>query len=224
MPLPPSKRTEKLSQVADALEEIKKNPALSAVLVELRKVFANDGFDASYDLGVRAHGLRKEFGTVALRQLAWKLRVEVAVVHEAARVAAAFSPEDVKKIRARKNPSGFPLSFDHLVVLSRRKLAGQRAELIDRAIDEGLSVSELKLEARLIPPESLDPEATQMRHLRFLDSFLRCVDRELPYILAAVKADEPGARDAVRQLQGLMTGIADKIERLIVDADKAAVN
>ena len=84
-----------------------------------------------------------KYGSHAVEQLARALSSNVHTLYRCAAVAECWSPTKLEALLARTTPQGQPLSWSHLVLLAGVTSAKRRAELVDHALRDALSVREL---------------------------------------------------------------------------------
>jgi predicted nucleic acid-binding Zn-ribbon protein len=210
-----SRRKAKLRDVADAMEQIAKNPALEELFEKLHATMRRDGFAAEYDLGVAANEAREEGGSVMVRTLARKLGLSEARLHVSARVVRVFPPRLARRIRAKKNAYGFRISFEQLVQISRVKDETIREQLVEQTIHELFSVDELKEEVDDAIERLWWRHATPKQVANRLMRSLRTARRRLPELEEAMRSASPEERKqalhAIQILRDNTAAIADSL-------------
>lgn len=93
------------------------------------------------------------YGTNAVENIAADVGVSSDELYRAAAVAETWTADELKKLAARTNRAGRPLSWSHWVALTKAPPAA-RHRLIERCLAESWSVRELRL--NVVRPSSAD--------------------------------------------------------------------
>jgi hypothetical protein len=107
-----------------------------------------DEIATRYQVGLRLlvlMGDPEKYGGRAVERLAEQLGVTSATLYRYSAVAETWTGHDVQVLIARSTPNGEPLSWLHLVALTRVPTAALRAQLTEECLLEGWSVRELTL-------------------------------------------------------------------------------
>jgi hypothetical protein len=130
-------------------------PGIEAAFVEQRAAIqvlltraTRDEIATRYQVGMRLLLLTRnpeKYGERAVERLAEDLGVGSATLYRYSAVAETWPGQDVQTLLARITPSGDPLSWSHLVVLTRAPSIGARRQLTEMCIAHGWSVRELTL-------------------------------------------------------------------------------
>ena len=136
--------------VQSATDEISKNEHLQTKYNELQDLLGKGlrgEAQAKYDSGRVVADVMdkpKRYGEQGVKLLGKAFRLDVDTLYGYANVARVWSATDFKKLMTRTGDLGVPLTFSHLIELSKVKEAKKRDRLIERCLDEGLTVRELK--------------------------------------------------------------------------------
>jgi hypothetical protein len=171
-----------MGEQAEPREEMPES--LAKVCTRVIELFGrNDARDAldRYAIGCIIRDVRdseQTYGQASVAKIARRIGRDVDTLYEYANVAETWSEVEVKRLLERKTAAGLPLSFTHLVVLSRlRRKRDSLKKLTDRAL-EGLSARHLRA---LVDEErrrgSRDPQPVAPEAL--LQRFVTCCDRLL---------------------------------------------
>ena len=115
----------------------------------IRKLLAGAARDEArsrHQVGVLIAGVKKErdkYGARAVEQLASALGSNVHTLYRCAGVCERWAPDELELLLRRTTTKGQPLSWSHLVLLSGVTSEPRRAELVDRALKDALTVREL---------------------------------------------------------------------------------
>ena len=99
-----------------------------------------------HQIGVLIAGVKRardKYGARAVEQLAAALGSNVHTLYRCAAVSECWSAPQLEIVLRRTTPQGQPLSWSHLVLLAGITSVGRRAEIMDQALRDGLTVREL---------------------------------------------------------------------------------
>jgi hypothetical protein len=113
------------------------------------------------------------YGTHAVEELARRLNASVPTLYRHSMVAECWSEPALGDLMNRTTPHGQPLSWSHLVLLAGVTSANRRTVLLERALEEGLSVRALS--ALLDGPNHVD--GAEAGGARVLDRLARTAQR-----------------------------------------------
>jgi hypothetical protein len=125
------------------------SPRLRPVYEAIRELFAGatqHEVRTRHRVGVLIAGVktsREKYGARAVEQLAGALATNVHTLYRCAAVAECWTPSGLDAISHRRTPRGQPLSWSHLVLLAGIPSPRRRTELLDRALEQGLTVRQL---------------------------------------------------------------------------------
>jgi hypothetical protein len=125
------------------------SPALRSVYEAIRGLLAGAARDEArsrHEVGVLIAGVkrgREKYGARAVEQLASALGTNVHTLYRCAGVCERWAPDELESLLTRTTAKGQPLSWSHLVLLSGVTSDVRRAELVDRALKDALTVREL---------------------------------------------------------------------------------
>jgi hypothetical protein len=125
------------------------NPGLRSVYESIRKLLAcaaRDDARSRHQIGVLIGTVKKaadKYGARAVEQLASALGSNVHTLYRCAAVSECWSPTQLEALLRRTTPQGQPLSWSHLVLLAGVTASKRRAELVDKALEDALTVREL---------------------------------------------------------------------------------
>jgi hypothetical protein len=125
------------------------SPALRSVYEAIRGLLAGAARDEArsrHQVGVLIAGVKRErdkYGARAVEQLASALGSNVHTLYRCAGVCECWAPDELEVLRERTTAKGQPLSWSHLVLLSGVTSETRRAELVDKALQDALTVREL---------------------------------------------------------------------------------
>jgi hypothetical protein len=214
--------------MVNGLQAIAGNTALEGAHENLHTLLACDGFDTEYALGVATNIARGEGRSSAVRHLARALVVPEARLHLCARVVRAFPPDAARRIRARRTSYGRPLSFDHLIQLSRVPDERMRDLLVEEAIAELLTVEELKAEIDQVADVLWWRRATPEQALRRATRMMRTIRRRLPMLVVVASGGVPDerkeARRAIRVLRECTQEISDALAAVLGGKNEDCLN
>jgi len=154
--------------------------ACSRVLMLFGRNEARDALDR-YAVGcvIRdVRGAEHTYGQNGVGKIARAIGRDVDTLYEYADVAETWSEVEISRLLQRKTPAGLPLSFTHLVVLSKlRHRRDVLKVLTDRALT-GLSARHLRA---LVDEErrGKNADSTDGRSLARLKQLVTCTDRLL---------------------------------------------
>jgi len=114
---------------------------------ELQKKLNLREAEGKYDIGVlvaEVIKLENAYGARSVEKLTEALRHHHSTLRNYASVADTWEPDDFKALMKRKGKRGLPISFSHLVQISKIGDPAERDEWVDRVLNEGLSVRDLK--------------------------------------------------------------------------------
>ncbi len=147
---PPALR-EKLDWIGRTFEEDWKRSIVSRyqIAVAIREV---------YDDVAENNG--SVYGAKAVQAIKGALGCDDGLIYQAINVADAFTPEQIEEITGMRLPGGQPLSFSHVVALSRVEDEGRRQKLLKQTVKEGLTAKRLEIAAKLpaAPEQGKPPE------------------------------------------------------------------
>lgn len=123
--------------------------ALSSGIEKLRELLRAAPLDSlgRYRLGVAVAALKAEpevYGHSAVQLVATALGQDEASLYRHARVAERWSPTEFEALLSRRMGDGSALSWSHLVVLASVESKARRQQLLERVLDENLSVRRLE--------------------------------------------------------------------------------
>ena len=133
----------------------KKNQALTEKIAKIRALFKELGTDeamAKHEIGREVAVMEseeKKYGKGWVKILAAEVGRTPATLYSHATVAKAWSKGEFASALKELNGKGLPLTFCHFVELEKVKHAGERDALQKRALDDALSVRDLKAAVRL---------------------------------------------------------------------------
>jgi len=154
------------------------NPGLRPVYESIRKLLAGatrDEARSRHQVGTLIAEVKKardKYGARAVEQLASALGTNVHTLYRCAAVAECWSPGQLESLLRRTTAQGQPLSWSHLVVLAGVSSPRQRTELLDRALQDALSVREL-----MVQVEAADQSAGTRASLVVLHRVVRASER-----------------------------------------------
>lgn len=125
------------------------NPGLRPVYESIRKLLAGatrDEARSRHQIGVLIAGVKKahdKYGARAVEQLASALGSSVHTLYRCAAVSECWAPAQIEALLRRTTLHGQPLSWSHLVLLAGVTSATRRTELVDKALEDALTVREL---------------------------------------------------------------------------------
>jgi hypothetical protein len=125
------------------------NPGLRPVYESIRKLLAGAARDEArsrHQIGVLIGSVKKapdKYGARAVDQLASALGSNVHTLYRCSAVSECWSPVQLDVLLRRTTPHGQPLSWSHLVLLAGVTTATRRTELLDKAIEDALTVRDL---------------------------------------------------------------------------------
>lgn len=146
-------------------------PALKKVADEFDKKrtgIIQTNIMARHAMGSRVVGILAEdgkensrYGEQAVEKLAAYMDMPTNDLYNLRTFAQAYTADDITALMSRVTPGGSPLSYTHLLELSRLK-AGPRKQLTAAAINEGLSAKELQRRIETVAPEPVaEPASTK---------------------------------------------------------------
>jgi hypothetical protein len=181
-----------------------------------------------YELGAATNVARGGGGSVAVRRLARALVVSETRLHVCARVVRAFPPDFPQQIRARRTSAGRPLSFEHFVQLSRVRDETMRGLFVERAIEELLTVEELRAEVDQVVEALGGRRATREQALRRATRMVCTIHRWLPMLVVVA---HPGAAEegeeafrVIRLLRERAQDISDSLAAVLGGKDEDCLN
>jgi hypothetical protein len=121
----------------------------------------SDEVATRYQVGARVQRVKCDavrYGDHAVDRLANELRIGVTTLYRYAMVAENWTPAELGALMARTNRIGEPLSWSHLVTLTRATSAGARREFAERCLVRGWSVRELTQQILGLPSDELEHE------------------------------------------------------------------
>ena len=124
-------------------------PGLRPVYESIRKLLAGatrDEARSRHQIGVligEVKNARDKYGARAVEQLASALGSNVHTLYRCAAVSECWSSTQLEALLRRTTPHGQPLSWSHLVLLAGVTPARRRAELLDKALEDALTMREL---------------------------------------------------------------------------------
>jgi hypothetical protein len=107
---------------------------------------ARDEARSRYQVGVliaQVKAARDKYGAHAVERLARALGTNVHSLYRCANVVRCWSPAQLEVLLRRTTAHGQPLSWSHLVLLAGVPSEHRRAELVDRSLQDALTVREL---------------------------------------------------------------------------------
>jgi hypothetical protein len=125
------------------------SPGLRPVYESIRKLLAGAARDEArsrHQIGVLIGTVKKapdKYGAHAVGQLASALGSNVHTLYRCSAVSECWSPGQLDALLRRTTPHGQPLSWSHLVLLAGVTTAKRRTELLDKALEDALTVREL---------------------------------------------------------------------------------
>lgn len=157
-------------------------PALAEVCGKVRLLFSrNDARDAldRYAIGCIIRDVRDAqhtYGQHSVGKIARAVGRDVDTLYEYADVAETWSEVEVARLLERKTPAGVPLSFTHLVVLSKiRRRRDLLKEMTDRAL-AGISARHLRAVIEEHRAKKQEPSKEQAS-IAALKRLVACCDR-----------------------------------------------
>jgi len=127
------------------------NPSLRPVYDSIRKLLAGTARDEArsrHQVGVLIGAVKRapdKYGARAVEHLAIALGSNVHTLYRCAAVSECWSPSQLEAMLRRTTPQGQPLSWSHLVLLAGVTATKRRADLIDKALEDALTVRELMI-------------------------------------------------------------------------------
>ena len=100
----------------------------------------------------------KAYGAGAVRKLGKALGWDKSTLYRYALIAKRWDAPAMSALVRRKSLHGQPVSWSHLLEVVRVSPPSRRAKLLDRVLEEGLSVREL---ARLVRQSTAEPDAEE---------------------------------------------------------------
>jgi hypothetical protein len=125
------------------------SPGLRPVYESIRKLLAGAARDEArsrHQIGVLIDAVKKapgKYGARAVEQLASALGSNVHTLYRCAAVSSCWSPPQLEVLLRRTTPQGQPLSWSHLVLVAGVTTAKRRTDLLDKALEDALTVREL---------------------------------------------------------------------------------
>ena len=169
------------------------------------------------------------YGAGAVKRLAAALGWDRSTIYRYALIAKRWDAAGMTALLRRRSVHGEPISWSHLLLVVRISPASRRAKLVDRVLDEGLSVRDLArvvrqtlAEKRGAPGPSMGPDATIARGFarlaRAAEAFTACsasVEATLQQI-EALGADAPSdVGDLLSSAVKVQEQAREAVDRLI---------
>jgi len=210
------------------------NTALRERYEELQKLLAEaTGKDvrARYRIGRLIADVKvseQRYGARAVKNLAMALGRDEATLYRFALVAEAWNDRELEVLLARKTPHGEPLSFSHLVELAQVSNKTARDEMLEFALNYGVSVREL-IEAIADTgaqrSERADGSPSIDSLLRRVATTCDAVQRKIEIserLLSQLERTDPKANNSLEELlvravssqRAILEGCARSIEKL----------
>lgn len=146
------------------MHELRENPRLRQVYERLAELWeglhrhdAEQRYRIGFEVAAVVAGPRL-YGSGAVRTLARSLGRPQAALYEAARVAKTWPEDEFMRLVGRRTDQGGALSWSHFARVSRVPDAAVRALLIQRSLDESLSVAQIKAVLRETRSNATRPE------------------------------------------------------------------
>jgi hypothetical protein len=94
------------------------------------------------------------YGAKAVQAIKLSFGWDDGVIYQALHVAEAFTPEQIQEVAQMRSPEGKPVSFSHVVALSRVEDDGKRQKLLCQAVREAWTSKKLAnaVEMSSVPP------------------------------------------------------------------------
>lgn len=89
-------------------------------------------------------GAPRKYGKRAVGSLAKALGVDKSTLYDYAKVAGAWSNDELGELRERSTAKGLPLSFSHLLLIAEQEDKDTRDEWVEKVFAEALSVRQLR--------------------------------------------------------------------------------
>lgn len=130
-------------------QERARNAKLAEIKQLLAKAETND-LDARYRIGIVVNDVkinRKKYGDGAVNHVADELSIERTSLYAYAKVVQLWPEKEFEKLCRRKNTAGLPITFSHLIELTKRGLMKnepKREKLLDKVFSKSLSVRALR--------------------------------------------------------------------------------
>lgn len=125
------------------------SPGLRVVCEAIREALATAtrdevrGRHRAGELIAQVKRVPNKYGSRAIERIAAALGTNIHTLYRCASVAQCWSRRELEDLLARTTVHGEPLSWSHLVVLAGVVSPRRRAELVDRALRDGLAVRDL---------------------------------------------------------------------------------
>jgi hypothetical protein len=161
-----------------------------------------------------------KYGKKGVKQLALALHRDTDTLYDCVKVAKLLATEPFKELSREGSINGLPLSFSHWLVLAKAD-ERIREQLTRQALNEGLSVRELKAEAE---PGITAPKPSGVARLSTaLTSTKSKLDESIEAVVAELSANDLSAERLGdgRRLVGLLREVRDAADKGIEELEQA---
>ncbi len=193
---PPKRRKPQLTPALESAIEKAKEYERDASKTELEKRYA---------IGKLAKDVQddpEKYGKRGMLRLANALGRDKSTLFRAATIAKHWDSAAFRRLKGRAAPNGIGITWSHLELVAKRKKRSERDVLLNRIVEEGLSVRALKSEFR----KKLSGAATIAKAIQDAAKMVGRIERmigRLPERLAADNAgDDPMVKNAIKALRG----------------------
>lgn len=209
------------------------NPALRGRCEAIRSLLATANADEArtrHKIGqiiLEVRDAEHKYGAHAVAELATELKRDQATLYRYGRVAQCWSVAALNTILRRTMAGGETLSWSHLSEIASMKNSTARARVLERAIEEGLSVREVASLVRKSERHDSDQSISPLAKLRRFVSVTESLKERATWDVEIAAVDESAEaleliERAVSAQQELQDACARNLSRLRAAHDRLA--